>query len=195
MTRSIKLVFASMLFGQVVVAQPAPTAPDNPPTAPAAGTDVGLGGVRQRPTLSPQEMVAQAREYRGRLDQIQKTVQALADQARKQRDVIRLNCLVDKLAQLKANTGIADDAVRALDEAAAKRDEGAAMHEYTRVTIVHQKAQVLGSEAQACIGEDLTYVGATRVDVEVEGVPPDDFTQPGPNRPVVDRPPSASPMM
>ena len=74
-----------------------------------------------------------------------------------------------------------------------RRDEGASVHEYTRITIIHQKGQVLASEGQACVGEDLSYVGATRVDVDVSGVPAGDFTRPPLPTVVVDRPPAASP--
>ena len=69
-------------------------------------------------------------------------------------------------------------------------------YEFTRVTIVHQKAQVLENEAQQCVGEDLSFVGATRVDVEVDpGVRTDDPTAPGGTMTPVDRPPLASPFM
>jgi hypothetical protein len=143
-------------------------------------------------------MTNQAREYRARIDGVIKQVEGLVEQARKQKDVIRINCLLDKLGQLKAHLNIADSAIQSLQEAIAKRDEGASLHEYTRITIVNQKAQVLGAEAQACAGEDLSYVGTTRVDVETEGVPEGDFTQPGPVTPSgtsLGRPPNASPFI
>jgi len=138
-------------------------------------------------------MINQSREYRVRMTQLAQQVEGLAEAARKQKDVIRLNCVLDKLAQVKANLSIADSAFQTLQEVAARRDEGASVHEYTRITIVNQKVQVLGAEAQACVGEDLSYVGTTRVDVEVEGIPPEDPTQPTPTRPDITRPPSASP--
>ena len=58
-----------------------------------------------------------------------------------------------------------------------------------------QKAQVLGAEGQACVGEDLSYVGATKVEVEhpgVEGDPTGPWTVLDPT-PGFERPPSASP--
>jgi len=129
-------------------------------------------------------MMSQAKDYRTRLDQMVTQVQSMVEQARQSKDVIRLNCLLDRLAQLKATVNIADTSLQNLQEATARNDEGASLHEYTRVTIVHQKAQVLMSEAQSCAGEDLSYVGATRVDVDVAGVPPGDYTTP-PLAPVI----------
>jgi len=132
--------------------------------------------LKQRSTLSAPEMVAQAKEYRTRLDAMVAQIQSLVETARRSKDVIRLNCLLDRLAQIKATVNIADTGVQNLQEAANRNDEGASLHEFTRITIVHQKAQVLMGEAQACAGEDLSYVGATRVDVDVAGVPPGDYT-------------------
>ena len=60
---------------------------------------------------------------------------------------------------------------------------------------MNQKVTVLGAEAENCIGEDLSFVGATRVDVEVDpNIPQYDPTQPG--SPFIDitRPPEASPI-
>jgi flagellar hook-associated protein FlgK len=179
-------------MGQAVMAQPAAQPPATAPAAPAPDADIS---VRQRSTLSPQDMMTQARDYRARMEGILKQLQGLVEQARKSKDVIRLNCLLDKLAQLKANIAIADSGLQSLQDAIGQRDEGQSVHEYTRVTIVNQKAQVLGAEGQACVGEDLSYVGATKVEVEhpgIEGDPTGPWTV-GEPEPGFDRPPSASP--
>jgi len=117
------------------------------------------------------------------MDSMLQQLSVAAEQARRNKDVIRLNCLLDKQAQLKANLTTADNALSALRDNVARHDEGGGVHEYTRLTIIHQKAQVLASEGQACVGEDLAFVGATRVDVAVGDVPGGDFTQPGVPRP------------
>jgi hypothetical protein len=198
MSRVFKLILGASLMGQAVMAQPSGQPPTSVPppaaTAPAPGPDADIS-VRQRSTLSPTDMMTQAREYRGRMEVIHKDMQTLVAQARKAKDVIRLNCLMDKLAQLKANLAVADNGLQSLQDAITRRDEGASVHEYTRVTIVHQKAQVLGAEGQACVGEDLSYVGATRVEVEhpdIEGDPTGPWSV-GDANPAFDRPPSASP--
>jgi hypothetical protein len=185
---------------QATAPPPAAGAPRAPLPGAAPPSEVDIS-VRQRSTLGPQDMLNQSRDYRDRMEKILAEVQAQSDAARKRKDVIRLNCLLDKLLQLKANVTIAVTADRGLQEAISRRDDGASVHEYTRITIVHQKAQILGSDARACVGEDLAYVGATRVDVEVEGIGPEDPTQPWPTRPtferppVVARPPAASPFL
>jgi hypothetical protein len=197
MSRVLKLILGATLMGPAVMAQPAAPPTSAPPATalppPGASPDADIS-VRQRPTLSPQDMLTQARDYRARMDGLLKQVQGLVDQAKKAKDVIRLNCLMDKLAQLKANIAVADNGLQNLQDAISRRDEGQSVHEYTRVTIVNQKAQVLGAEGQACVGEDLSYVGATKVDVE-QPYGTEDPTGPRSDdiNPAVDRPPAASP--
>src|SRR5690349_9017215 len=114
MSRVLKLILGFALLGQAVMAQPAappPTEPAPPPTAapgapPSSDADIS---VRQRSTLSPTDMITQAKAYRERMDVILKQVNALVEQSRKAKDVIKLNCLLDKLAQLKANISVADN--------------------------------------------------------------------------------------
>jgi hypothetical protein len=165
MSRVLKLILGATLAGQAVLAQPAgpPPGASPPGGAPASDADISI---RQRSTLSPADMTAQARDYRTQMDLISKQVQGLIDKARQAKDVIRLNCLIDKSATLKANIRVADDALASLADAITRHDDSGASHEYIRITIVHQKAGVLGAESQACVGEDLSYVGATRVEVE-----------------------------
>ena len=76
--------------------------------------------------------------------------------------------MTDKVVQAKVNMTIAQQAMSALQENISRADEGGRAHEFTRLTIINQKVTVLGAEAENCIGEDLSFVGATRVDVEID---------------------------
>ncbi len=139
-------------------------------------------------------MLNNATEYQKRISEAGARIQALVENARKQKDIIRFNCLADKLVQVRANMNVSEKALTSLQEAIGRQDESTAFHEYTRLTIVNQNVQVLANEAEACVGEDMSYVGATRVDVNVEGVPVGDPTQPtAPRIPTILRPPKASP--
>jgi hypothetical protein len=200
-----QLALGVLFVSGTVFAQPAapPAQPPAPPQQdPAAGQPGGQAPgavdmrIQQRPTLSPSEMVTQATEYKKRMEDVAKRIQVLIEEARKQKDIIRINCLTDKLVQVKAHQNIADRSAQAMQDSSARNDRDGAFHEFTRVTIVNQNVQVLGGEAEACVGEDLSYVGATRVDVDTEGVPPGDPTQPTPPAgPEIVRPPSASPFI
>jgi hypothetical protein len=163
------------------------------PGGPAAPNQSDIG-VKQRSTLTPQEMTKQANEYFKSMNETMKRISGLQEQSKRQKDIIRLNCVTDKLVQSKVNITIAEQSMAALQENISRADEGGRTHEFTRLTIVNQKVSVLGAEAENCIGEDLSFVGATRVDVEVDpNLPTIDVTSPG--MPVVDpgRPDNASP--
>ena len=101
-------------------------------------------------------MVNQSREYAKNMNDVLKRIQALQDQAKREKDIIRLNCVTDKVVQVRVNISIAEQSMAALQEAVTRADEGERTHEFTRLTIVNQKVQVLGAEAENCIGEDLS---------------------------------------
>ena len=188
MSRRARFIWLSLLIAPVALAQSgSPRAPAPAILPPAAGDTA----VPQRPTLSGPDMITQGKEYRGNMDKVVVELNALIEQARKQKDVIRLNCLMDKLMQVKASMNIADQALRRLQEAVTRRDEGASLHEYTRITIVNQKVQVLQNEGQTCVGAELNYIGATRVDVEAPDLP-EGVTDPTLEPPPLERPQSAS---
>jgi len=138
-------------------------------------------------------MNSQAREYQQSMSQVLKRIRALEETARRQKDIIKLNCVMDKQVQAKVNANIADQAMAALQENVARADEGGRIHEFTRLTIINQKVTVLGAEAENCIGEDLSFVGATRVDLDIDpNIPRDDPTQPAVPTTPIERPPAAS---
>jgi len=178
---------------------PAPAPVADPGAASPGGAQGGDGSVdvsvKQKSMLAPGEMVNQAKEYFRSMNDVLKRIQALQDQAKRQKDIIRLNCVTDKLVQGKVNLNIAEQSMSSLQENIARADEGGRTHEFTRLTIVNQKVSVLGAEAENCIGEDLSFIGATRVDVDVDpNIPQTDPTQPPAPGFDIDRPGEASTM-
>jgi hypothetical protein len=186
------LVAGTVLLSSSVFAQSnAPSAPPSgAPGAPPEAADISVG---QTPTLSVQEMNAQAREYQQNMASVLKRIHTLEESARKQKDIIKLNCVINKQTEARVNASIAEQAMASLQENVARGDEGGRTHEFTRLTIINQKISVLGAEAENCIGEDLSFVGATRVDLEIDpNIPRDDPTQPAVPTTPIDRPPAAS---
>jgi hypothetical protein len=149
-----------------------------------------------RPTIGGDEMIRQGNEYRQQIQAIVAQIQVQVEQAKKDKDVIRLNCLLDKLTQVKVNGNMMDQDLQRLQDAVLRRDEGAQLHQYARITIISQKAQGLRGEADACVGSETNYVGPTKVNVEAPpGIPdnPDQPAPPVPTDPGVARPEAASP--
>jgi hypothetical protein len=191
--RQIKrLVAGTVLLSSSVFAQsvPPPTAPPGAVGSSPEATDISVG---QAPTLSVTEMNTQAREYQQNMGSVLKRIHTLEETARKQKDIIKLNCVINKQVEAKVNASIADRAMASLQENVARGDEGGRIHEFTRLTIINQKISVLGAEAENCIGEDLSFVGATRVDLDIDpNIPREDPTQPALPTTPIDRPPAAS---
>jgi hypothetical protein len=187
MLKANKLALGLLLVSGAVMAQPAP--PSAPAATPAPAIDLR---VQQRSNITPQEMTESATAYRTRMQAVLARIDAQLRDAREQKDIIRINCLMDKLVQARASAGNADKSYTNLQEAIGRGDQGASLHEFTRITIVNQNVQVLASEADACVGEELSYIGATRVDVEI---PPGEDPNPGTPLPpdMPDRPPLTSP--
>ena len=164
----------------------------------ASNDDPNIGSIdfRKSATLTPQETLSQSRDYYQRMQDVQKRILSLQAKAKKDKDVVKLNCVNDKLTQVKGHMVVTDQSMSSLAADTAKGDDAARQHQFTRLTILYQKVVTLGTEAEQCIGEDVSYVGATRVDVEIDpSIPPGDPTQPELPVPGVQRPPEASPFV
>ena len=62
-------------------------------------------------------MLNNAAEYQKRISEAGARIQNLVEQARKQKDIIRFNCLADKLVQVRANMNVSEKALSSLQEA------------------------------------------------------------------------------
>ena len=153
-------------------------------------------GVVERANLSPEEQLAEAQRVQTRGIQISRRVQSMLDEARRERDIIRVTCLNDKLTQINANLRTLEERIENLQEAVQGQDASRRNHEFTVITVLAQKFQVLEQEANQCIGQDLFETGATRVTTDIDPeAPTEDPTiipdSPGPVVPFI--PPPASP--
>jgi len=202
MPRLPRVTWLLSLASLLVLVAPAALALDQgaaPAPGPGpAGEQAGPGAPLPAPrmTLGGAEMMRQGQEYRQQIQSIAIQIQTQADQAKHDKDIIRLNCLLDKLTQVRVNATMMDQTLQNLQQAYSRQDEGEELHEYTRVTIINQKVQVLRTEADACVGAETNYVGATRVLVETPpGIAenPDQIQPAAPPVTVVERPPPASP--
>lgn len=173
-------------------------AEDAPPAAAAdatAGQPAVMEPGSQASEISPAQQRARATQYLTEINTIKRRVRQLASRAREQKDLIKLNCLNDKLLQIRGSQRLAEQSDGQLTDAIRRGDDEGRHHEFSKLTIIYQKVTVLGQEAEACVGDEISYVGETQVTVEidptVEGqgdpteVPPDPL-------PAV-RPPIASP--
>jgi hypothetical protein len=157
------IALALLFVGATVVAQPAPTGGLADGDRVDAKIPFGKGS-----QLTAQEQLAQADAYVAKMKQTLEAVKKLAGKARAEKDIIKLNCVNDKLTQIDTHHKLGLKSRDEMKTAASRRDDGTRNHEFSKLTIEYQKVIVLEQEAEACIGEDIAYVGATQVETEVD---------------------------
>lgn len=169
------VVAGSLIFGGLIYAQDA--ADEKPATEPTAEIKEQAPKVE----LTPKEMSFKADELIGLMREGLKEVIKVQKIARKQQDVIKLNCVNDKLLQVKQLLNIGEGANTNMQEAIAQGDETERYHQYGKITISQEQVKGLVEEAKNCIGEELIYIGPLDVDVDApdvedpEDVFPDDI--------------------
>jgi len=121
----------------------------------------------------PDTQLDQAQEIVSRGERISGRVAAMMTQAQREKDIIRVNCLDDKLAQVNANVRTAKarlDAMRSQIDAAVRGQSMLVM------TVLGQKFDVLEQEASQCIGQNIYETGTTVLESQIDPsrVPTDD---------------------
>jgi hypothetical protein len=205
------VVGALAIGGGLGLAQQQPqTPPGDPAGQPGAGAAAGgeaqAGGgaaaegeiqqpLTKRADISATEMTSKADGYLTKMRETLTRVVQLQGIARKQKDVIKLNCVNDKLLQIKQLVNIGEANKTNLEEAIARDDESGRYDFYSNITIANDQVQTLGAEAEQCIGQDLSFLGPTETTTE-GGDEPDDPTQgEEPDFPVVEPVPVSSPFI
>ncbi|MBX5483855.1 MAG: hypothetical protein IRZ16_18695, partial [Myxococcaceae bacterium] len=165
-----------LLIGLVAGVAFAQTPGAAPPPKNPAGFDVGT--VQNVPDS---EKVSRSSESLSRMRNVLKEVLAKLEEARNTKDVVKLNCVNEKLTQIKGLLRISEQADVTMQEAIARSEKQSADHEFTKVMIARQKVEQLRAEAEECIGQ-LAFRTDENQTVEVEepeGLP-DDPTHPPP---------------
>lgn len=189
---AITLAIAALLIGGGIALAQDRTGGD---AQPQEGED-GAADVERHANLSGPEQVAEAERIGTRATQISRRVQQMLDEARRERDIMRVTCLNDKLTQVNANLRTADARGDSLREAVQMNDDGRRNHEFTVLTVLSQKFRTLEQEANQCIGQDIFETGTTRVETSIDPAAPEEDATAVPSFPEVPVPfipPPASP--
>ena len=106
-----------------------------------AGDDTGEEGelpVRRRARMTAEEQLGEAQSIEERGTQISRRVLGMLDEARRERDIIRVTCLNDKLTQINAHRRTLESRMRNLQEANTTGDSERRNHEFTVITVLGQ---------------------------------------------------------
>lgn len=193
MRRLQKLLFAAWLIALAATGSSLHAQAPDESEAPGEPTPDVSVPMEKEAQISPAQMEQSAKEIGERSTADEKRVEALKAEARKQKDVIKLNCINDKLLQIKQLLNILEDGLSKLSLAIASGDEGERYHRYTVIKIAGEKIAGLRDEAEACVGEEISYLGPLSLNVDEPDVPDDPTVEdPWDNGPI-DPPGYASP--
>ena len=143
-----------------------------------ANADADIQSER-RANLTGPEQIREAAHIIDIIGGIRRTVSGMLDQARQQRDIIKVNCLNDKLTQIDVTLRSARDHQELLQNAVGVSNDAQRSHEFSLMTIFQSRTQSLEAEARQCIGEEAGAFGeGTTVSVRVNpNIPEQDTTQ------------------
>lgn len=165
------IIASAFAGGGMLYAQPGADPKPDPGTGPGSGSavpadapDVSLP-TEKDVKLSPQEMGENADKLITEMEATHRHTLELKAQAQQAKDVIKLNCVNENLLAVKQLLNIADQAKTEFTEAKVQGDRGEMVHQYGQITIASEKSKEAGNEAQACIGEELHFVGKNDVTV------------------------------
>ena len=184
-----QLIAVGILIGGVAIAQGAAQPEDKGTATPPAQAEKATEGSN----LSDPEKIRRSAEAVAKMRGALKAVLVKLEEARNSKDVVKLNCVNEKLTQIKGLLKVSEQADIAMQEAVARRDESAE-GEFQKIGIARAKVDQLRSEVEECIGQ-LAFAVDEKTTVEVEqpkDLPITDMTQREPPAPIVSRPPPAS---
>jgi hypothetical protein len=135
-----------------------------------SGSTVLTSGTKSA-QMSPEEMIVSADQLMGQMHTSLRHVTQLHEKAGKEKDIIKLNCVNDKLMPMKGEVNLADANRHALDQAINAGDDSGRYASYSDLTVSGDKVKDLRDAADACVGDALTYIGSTDVQVTGPGNP------------------------
>jgi hypothetical protein len=121
-------------------------------------------------------------------------IQGMLDEAKKEKDILKITCLDDKLTQTFVNLRGIEDRTQALKLAVSGGDTPTANHQSAILKIYVSRIQSLKAEAESCLGEVDIVLGDTKTSLNVD----EDIAEKDPSEEMlldamgVDQPPLAS---
>lgn len=149
---------------------------------------------RQTANLSGPDQLREATTVVENITATRRRVSDMLDRARQERDIIKVNCLNDKLTQVDVTLRATREHQELLQTAVSISNDGARNHEFSLINIYRSRVEGLESEARQCIGEEATGFAQPVTQLQVSrDIPAIDTTQfpvdtLAPERPLVTSP-------
>jgi hypothetical protein len=154
-------------------------------------------GVTKPAVLTEQQQLDESQAISRKATQLGERLSKLLAEARREKDILRANCVNRKLTEVNANTRNVEQRSKALKDSVAAGDEGRRNHEYTVLSVLSAKLDSLNQEASQCLGQSVYEPGASQVVTTVPnnvlvGVDPSTVPTTPPPPPAVNVPPDIS---
>jgi hypothetical protein len=123
-------------------------------TANAAQPPRQVVGSRSVEQLTPQQQLRSAARIVEEMTTLRRTVSNMLDRANQERDIIKVNCLNDKLTQIDVTIRSAREHSDLLQTSVSINNDNQRNHEYALIVIFQQRTRALDVEARQCVGEE-----------------------------------------
>ena len=130
----------------------------------ALAQDDDGGGLADTDKMNMKQARSQADQVVNEMKTMLRDVFDLLEEAQSKKDVVKINCLREKVTAIKGLLRISEQAAVNLQQKFAESDEEGVQHEFVKITIAQQKIQGLHAEAQTCAGEGAQYSGETETE-------------------------------
>jgi hypothetical protein len=157
----MKRLLAAAIGGALLVGAPASAAQER-----SAASQGQLQGPMTRSVLSDAQKLEKSAESLDRMKSVLRSVLGRVEDARNEKDVVKLNCVNEKLTQVKALLKVAEQSDIQLHEALVNKDP-VAESEFGKIAIARAKIDGLKMDADQCIGQ-LAYIVDEKTTVEVQ---------------------------
>jgi oligoendopeptidase F len=155
-----------VVFGALVALGLSVGGADAQTVTPAARPDAEVGS-RQTANLSGADQLREASSTLDSITASRRRVSDLLDRARTDRDIIKVNCLNDKLTQVDVTLRSAREHQELLQNSVSLNNDGQRNHEFTLMNIFRSRSETLETEARQCIGEETGTFDPTRTVITV----------------------------
>jgi len=136
-------------------------------SAPAWAQDPGVaGGLERTATTTPEQKLQYASDGVEELRAAVTEVSKLMEEARRNGDTEQIECLANRMSQLRALAQVVEMSELAMRDALEAGQEERANHEFRKVGVALSKSRQLLLEAQACVDQAGVASGDTVVRVE-----------------------------
>ena len=119
-------------------------------------------------SIPPAEKRSQVRTMLNEQRSARDRASSLYAEARNQNDMLQVNCVSDKLTQIKGLLRVSQRAEDAMSNALEGNKGDEANHNYNQITLAHQRSGQLRAEAEQCVGELSVFTGQTEVEVDID---------------------------